>query len=404
MHVITLFSWIRKAFAATAIFMMSSLAAGQDAATVSPQSQAGSRDDNIRELQAQMRELKSVLAEMRAEMLRSRTETVELRQELEATRQQLAAAGLSTNNISHLTGEAAPPGSVRELPRSQEGEEVIQKLEEEQQLAKAKLEELHQTKVESASKYPVRLSGLVLLNLFSNRGVVNNLDYPTLVVPDRPIDSRGSFGASLRQSLVGLEVFGPRVRGARVSADVQFDFAGGFPNALDGVTMGLLRLRTGVVRMEWPNTTLVAGQDIPFFSPLSPSSIASLALPAFSYAGNLWAWTPQVRLEHHFEFTNNSSVLLQAGILDPLTGEPPTSEFLRVPQRGNLRDNLPMQRASPGVAVSSSVSLLSESAAITADKIGVSIEPWAAGPALLTGPFPLATGGSFPVSSIVVAR
>ncbi|HXM93286.1 MAG TPA: hypothetical protein VOA64_03365 [Candidatus Dormibacteraeota bacterium] len=334
MRVITLFSWIRNAFAAIAMFMMSSLAAGQDAATASPPSQAGSRDDNIRELQAQMSELKSVLAEVRAEMLRSHTETIELRQELQTTRQQLAAIGLSTNNVSHPTGEAGPPGSVMASPQSQGGEETIQKLEEEQQLSNAKLKELHQAKVESASKYPVRLSGLILLNLFSNRGVVNNLDYPTLVVPDRPIDSRGGFGASLRQSLFGLEIFGPRVRGARVSADVQFDFAGGFPNALDGVTMGLLRLRTGVIRMEWPNTTLVAGQDIPFFSPLSPSSIASLALPAFSYAGNLWTWTPQVRLEHRFEFTNNSSVLLQAGILDPLTGEPPISQFLRVPQAG----------------------------------------------------------------------
>jgi hypothetical protein len=78
----------------------------------------------------------------------------------------------------------------------------------------------------------------------------------------------------------------------------------------------------------------VAGQDAPFFSPLSPSSIASLALPAFAYAGNLWTWTPQIRLERRLKLTENSSFLLQGGILDPLTGELPSSQFLRTPQAG----------------------------------------------------------------------
>jgi hypothetical protein len=78
----------------------------------------------------------------------------------------------------------------------------------------------------------------------------------------------------------------------------------------------------------------VAGQDEPFFSPLSPSSLASLALPAFSYSGNLWVWTPQVRVERRFAVSEGSSLALQAGILDPLTGEPPYSQFYRYPQAG----------------------------------------------------------------------
>jgi hypothetical protein len=78
----------------------------------------------------------------------------------------------------------------------------------------------------------------------------------------------------------------------------------------------------------------VAGQDAPFLSSLSPSSIASLALPAFAYAGNLWTWTPQIRLEHRVNLTENSSFLLQGGLLDPLTGEPPDSRYLRTPDAG----------------------------------------------------------------------
>jgi len=134
-------------------------------------------------------------------------------------------------------------------------------LEENQQLVNAKLAELHQSKVESGSKYRVRLSGIVLLNAVENRGAVDNLDFPSLAIPAGSGSPKGSFGATLQQSLLGLEVFGPEIHGARISGDVQFDFAGSSYNLSDGTTFGFARLRTGVVRLEWPNTSLIAGQD-----------------------------------------------------------------------------------------------------------------------------------------------
>jgi len=155
-----------------------------------------------------------------------------------------------------------------------------------------------------------------------------------VALPTYPGTPHGSFAATLRQSQLGLEVFGPEIHGARISGDVQMDFAGGFPDVPNGATFGLVRLRTGVVRLEWPNTTLVAGQDAPFISPLSPSSIASLALPAFAYSGNLWSWIPQVRLEHRIDLGEDSKILLQAGILDPLTGETGNSQYSRTPLAG----------------------------------------------------------------------
>jgi hypothetical protein len=71
---------------------------------------------------------------------------------------------------------------------------------------------------------------------------------------------------------------------------------------------------------------------------LSPTSIASLATPALSYAGNLWSWTPQLRVEHRFSLTGNSGITVQAGILDPLSGEAPWSSyyFNRQAQSGEL--------------------------------------------------------------------
>jgi hypothetical protein len=93
-------------------------------------------------------------------------------------------------------------------------------------------------------------------------------------------------------------------------------------------------MRIAKVRFDWQQTSIVAGQDVPFFSPLSPTSLASLALPAFAYSGNLWTWTAQVRVEHRIELSNDSHLLVQGGILDSLTGEPPPNSFYRVPQAG----------------------------------------------------------------------
>jgi hypothetical protein len=88
------------------------------------------------------------------------------------------------------------------------------------------------------------------------------------------------------------------------------------------------------MRLDWKNTSIVAGQDNLFFSPLSPTSFASLAVPALNYAGNLWAWTPQVRVEHRFQISGDQNVTIQGGILDNLTGEFPSDPFFRMPVAG----------------------------------------------------------------------
>jgi hypothetical protein len=207
-------------------------------------------------------------------------------------------------------------------------------LEEEYQLLAGKVDEQYQTKIESASKYRMRLSGIVLLNLFSNVGAVDNADIPGIAYDRQPGASGGSFGGTLRQSQIGLEVFGPEVAGARTKADLQLDLGGGFPRTLNGVNFGLLRLRTGTMRMDWAHTSIVAGQDGLFFSPSSPTSFASLAIPALSYEGNLWSWVPQVRVEHRFTVGEESTILLQGGILDSQSGEPPVFDAYRVPQAG----------------------------------------------------------------------
>jgi hypothetical protein len=95
-------------------------------------------------------------------------------------------------------------------------------------------------------------------------------------------------------------------------------------------------MRTARINFDWGNTSVMAGQDAPFFSPRSPTSLASLGTPALSYAGNLWTWTPQVRLEHRVNISDTSSIIFQGGILDSLTGQVPTDQFYRTPQAGEL--------------------------------------------------------------------
>lgn len=297
--------------------------------------------DSLRDLKAQLQELTSALVVMRAEIARSSAETRELRQELQQTRERLSSLGrklgegrsLETTTVAAQTASAAGSGAA--APRAEHaGDERLAKLQEDQQLLSGKIDEQYQTKVESASKHRARLSGIALLNVVGNRGSVDNLDVPTMARPKGLLESGGNFGATVRQSSLGLELFGPKLGDARSSAEMQFDFFGGFPNTSNGVTTGLVRLRIATARLDWQRTSIVAGQDTPFISPLSPTSLASLALPALSYSGNLWTWTPQVRIEHRLDFSDTSSLLIQAGILDPLTGELPYDPFYRQAQAG----------------------------------------------------------------------
>src|ERR1019366_5782987 len=125
------------------------------------------------------------------------------------------------------------------------------------------------------------------------------------------------------QSILGFEAFGPDVFGAHSSGSVSFDFGGVFPGTYNGVDFGLVRLRTAALRLDWKDTSIIAGQDPLFLSPLSPTSFASVIEPPLAYAGNLYSWTPQLRVEHRFALAGGSTITLQGGFLDPLTGELP---------------------------------------------------------------------------------
>jgi hypothetical protein len=334
---------VRRAFILAVLFWSTCGFAQTDpsSATTSPPD-AGA----VRDLQEQVRQLRFLVEEMRADNAQSRTEMQELRQELKDTRSLLertapatlrpaepaSVASVAPGEVSSAAAGSQPVRSSAETAAPLE--ERVQKLEESTTLLGSKVDEQYQTKVETASKYRARLSGIVLMNAFRNLGASDNLDFPNFATPPAPTASQASFGATLRQTEIGMEVFGPTLAGAKSSANVQLDFSGGFPSTPNGVNFGLVRLQTASLRLDWQHTSFIAGQDSLFISPLSPTSFASLSTPAFAYAGNLWGWTPQIRVEHRFELPHQQTLTLAGGILDNLDWEPPPDEYSRFAQAG----------------------------------------------------------------------
>lgn len=318
----------------------SPLAQCQDASSQPAAADAAALTSAVHDLQQQVQELRSAVAEMRSEAAQYRQQTDELRHELELTRQAAASSATASGQTAPAqTGPSATAenSSGAEAAPAQPKTSLAQRvesLEETTGLLNDKLNDQAQTRVESASKYRVRLSGLVLMNLFGNQGTTDNADLPSFAIPGNPAQPTSNFGATIRQSEIGLEVFGPEIAGAKVSGNMTADFTGGFPNTWNGVDSGLFRMLKANVRMDWENTAVVVGQDSLFISPSSPTSFASIAIPTFNYAGNLWAWTPQVRIEHEIHFGDDEEVKFQGGILDNLTGGFPSNSFDRTPQAG----------------------------------------------------------------------
>jgi hypothetical protein len=245
------------------------------------------------------------LQETRSELAESRQQIKDLRRDLDELRNQVQSDHPSST-------ETTPPAAS-----------TVANADQDVGFLAAKIAELHQDKVESASKYPVKISGLVLFNAYRNSGSLDIQDLPSLAFPRYPGTPDGSIGATMRQTLLGVDASGPKVFGAQSSASVATDFGGGSPTTSYGVVNGLVRMRTADIRLDWEKTSVSIGQETPFFSPLSPTSYATVLEPALAWSGNLWVWTPQIEIEQRLSLKPDSTLVLQGGLLDPLTEEEP---------------------------------------------------------------------------------
>jgi hypothetical protein len=273
-------------------------------------------------------QLQALVVELQSELRQSRSEMQQLRQRVSALEARVGTPAPEQPPGSLPT--LASPTAAAPLPEG----DTLRSLREGQEVLSERVNEQAQTGVESTSKYKVKVSGLILMNASANQGRVDVQDVPGLAFSYGAGSAEGDFGATLRQSILGLEVSGPKIAGASTSAGAEVDFFGGFPRASFGVSSALMRLRTAHASLDWTNTSLAIGQESPFFSPLSPTSYASVAEPAFAWAGNLWTWTPQIRVEHRWATGEESGFSLQGGVLDALTEGTPTFQFQRTPGPG----------------------------------------------------------------------
>src|SRR5712691_610089 len=283
-----------------------------------------SAPENPQELNGKIELLTRSLQQTQTELARSRTEIEQLRATLEQVlkRMDSVAAGMSA---ACAASAKAPPVQQEEAPSA---EQISQ---DDWDLLNARVEEQRQTKVESGSKFRLKLSGLALFNAFDNSGQVDNLDVPDIAVPRLAGYSEGGGGASVRQSIIGLTGFGPTIFGARTSADLQMGFYGGLPSGYTATSSGIVNLRLARIRLDWEEASVVGGLDSPFFSPNSPSTYMSVAVPGLASAGNLWTWTPPLRVAQRFSGAL-SPMKLEFGLLDPSSNiSYTTNTNLRVP-------------------------------------------------------------------------
>jgi hypothetical protein len=172
-----------------------------------------------------------------------------------------------------------------------------------------------QTKVESSQRFPLRVTGMALLNTFINSKQNGGVDDPTIAYLGR---GSATAGASWHQTVIGLDYRGPQTLwGGTVRGSLFMDFFGGttLPNNQ------LIRLRTAEVAVDWASSTVAVGQDKPIFSPRSPDSLAQVGVAPLAGSGNLWFWEPQARFEQRFKLGGELTVQAQAGVVQ-------TSEFL----------------------------------------------------------------------------
>jgi hypothetical protein len=182
-------------------------------------------------------------------------------------------------------------------------------LEEKVDTQGQRIEEQAQTKVESSQKFPITLTGMALVNAFVNSRQNGGADYPTAASAAGGSDRAG---ATVRQSIIGLEYHGPQTFwGGAVHGSLFMDFYQGAAPLEQWI-----RLRTATIRMDWKTRSVKLGVDKPIFNPRDPDSLAQVGVSPLTGAGNLWLWMPQIRLEQDVSLGESSGVKAQVGAVE----------------------------------------------------------------------------------------
>ena len=261
--------------------------------------------------EARMRRLSTAIELIKAQAAVYQQQLADLQKQLADIQRQLATPGESASAITdHPNAQGSDVGS-RDTAVSGSQTSSLEELREQEAMQGAQIATHEESKVETESKYPLKLSGLVLFNAFVNTGGTDLPADPTYATP-----AAGSTGLSLRQTVLGLDARGPHVFGATSHADMRIDFSGG-SNSPNGYGFGgLIRLRTAHADLTWRHTELFVELDRPLLSPNTPSSLLAVAQPELAWSGNLWTWNPQVGLTQTWKVRDTSRLTFQAALID----------------------------------------------------------------------------------------
>ena len=265
---------------------------------------AGAQSENSTELALKLQQLTDAVTVTQRQLEKSQQELQQLRAQLASLQQQIANFQ-TVNTVSSQVSELST---------------AVDQIREQESIQQAQIATHEQAKVESESKYPLKLSGLVLLNAFVNSTQVDDPVAPTLMLP-----GSGTTGLSVRQTVLGLDARGPLLLNARSHADLRADFygagsgtAGAYPYA-----GGLLRLRTAHADLEWEHTRAFFALDHTILAPNTPASLTAIAVPALGWSGNLWTWNPQFGLTQDFALPGTARFRAQGALIDMM--DPPQS-------------------------------------------------------------------------------
>lgn len=249
--------------------------------------------------------LTAALAQAQSQMDAYQKQLQDMQKELSALTDQLAAE----KGIAPAPSATSKNAPVSSSSASNSSSSALEDIRERQAMQESQIATHEQSKVETESKYPLKVSGLLLLNGYVNTRQVDNSAAPTYAIP-----GGGSTGLSLKQTVLGLEARGPHLFGATSHADVRVDF---FANgSQSNYAVGLLRLRTAHAGLKWKNTEAFFEQDRSFLAPYTPSSLVAVAQPEFAWSGNLWSWNPQAGLSRRIDITGSTRLNIEAGFID----------------------------------------------------------------------------------------
>jgi hypothetical protein len=309
--------------------------------------QAATTQDSLAQ---RIQHLTDAMAKTQAQMDESERELGQMRKELSELQREMGQdPPPSASSPPPASSDESSSSSAQAASESMTA--AIREIQERQTVEESEIATHEQSKVESESKYPVKVTGLLLLNEFVNTGGVDMPATPTVAT-----GGSGSAGASLRQTMLGFDAQGPRLFGARSFADLHVDFYGapasstsvaGYSDS-STANAALLRLRTAHAGLYWDRTQVYFSFDRPIISPEEPTSLTAVAEPALAWTGNLWTWNPQAGVTGNLGRTGSPGVELQAALIDP--GDAPLSPAVAPSTTSSTAPPGSVERSSkPGV-------------------------------------------------------